>query len=151
MVHFRGAARLRWSPRYFSLLPRRRLRAAGLAGRPQVADALAILDLWLREQIETGAAPGLSVAVVRDQDVIWSGGYGLADLASRRPATPSTLYRIGSVSKLFTATAVMQLRDAGKLALDDPVAKYLPEFQVKNPFPARRRSPCATCSPRPRV
>ncbi|HEY8143854.1 MAG TPA: serine hydrolase [Kofleriaceae bacterium] len=112
----------------------RPLAAADLAQQSDVAGALQLVDLWLREQIEAGAAPGLSVAVVHDQDLIWSGGYGWSDLAARTPATSSTLYRIGSVSKLFTATAVMQLRDAGKLALDDPVAKYLPEFQVKNPF-----------------
>ena len=112
------------------------MRAAGLADRPQVADALTILDLWLDEQIASGAAPGLSIAIVHDQELVWSNGYGFADLESRRPATPSTLYRIGSVTKLFTATAVLQLRDAGQLGLDDPVAKHLPEFRVRDPFPA---------------
>ncbi len=115
---------------------RRPLSAAGLADRPQVADALALLDLWLREQIASGAVPGFSIALVHDQDVVWTNGYGFADLESRRPATPSTLYRIGSVTKLFTATAVLQLRDAGQLSLDDPVAKHLPEFRVRDPFPA---------------
>ncbi|HEX2463349.1 MAG TPA: serine hydrolase domain-containing protein [Thermoanaerobaculia bacterium] len=112
------------------------LGAANLADRPQVADALTVLDLWLDEQIAAGAAPGLSIAIVHDQELVWSSGYGFADLESRRPATASTLYRIGSVTKLFTATAVLQLRDGGKLDLDDPVAKHLPEFRVRDPFPA---------------
>ena len=47
----------------------------------------------------------------------------------------STQYRLASVTKVFTATAIMQLRDAGKLRLDDPVAKHLPWFALKNPFP----------------
>lgn len=111
------------------------LSAAGLADQPPVADALAILDLWLKEQIAAGVAPGLSVAVVHDQELVWANGYGYADLESRRPATASTLYRLGSVTKLFTATAILQLRDAGKLALDDPVAKHLPELQIRNPYP----------------
>ncbi len=110
--------------------------AAELAEQREVAGALALADLWLREQVEAGRTPGLSIAVVHDQDVVWSRGYGWSDLGSRTPASVATLYRIGSVSKLFTATAVLQLRDQGKLALDDPVAKYLPEFRVANPFPA---------------
>ena len=106
-----------------------------LARQPEVSGALSLIDLWLRERVSAGLSPGLSIAVVRDQELLWAAGYGWSDLASRTAATPATLYRIGSASKLFTATAVLQLRDAGKLALDDPVAKHLPEFTVANPFP----------------
>jgi CubicO group peptidase (beta-lactamase class C family) len=108
---------------------------AALGDRPDVVGALSVLDVWLEEQIASGVAPGFSIAIVHDQEVVWSDGYGFADLESRRPATPETLYRLGSVTKLLTATAILQLRDAGKLALDDPVSRHLPEFTVRNPFP----------------
>jgi CubicO group peptidase (beta-lactamase class C family) len=110
------------------------LSAAALADRPEVADALSLLDLWLEEQIADERAPGLSVAVVHDQELVWAKGYGFADVEAQRPAASSTLYRIGSVTKLFTATAILQLRDAGKLALDDPAVEHLPEFSVRSPF-----------------
>jgi CubicO group peptidase (beta-lactamase class C family) len=121
---------------FVALLLLARPAPAQLARQPEVAGALELLDVWMREQVETGRSPGVSVAVVRDQELVWSGGYGWSDLGARTPATAATVYRIGSVSKLFTATAILQLRDQGKLALDDPVSKYLPEFKVKNPFPA---------------
>jgi CubicO group peptidase (beta-lactamase class C family) len=79
--------------------------------------------------------PGLSLAVVVDQEILWARGFGLADLATERPATPDTLYRIASITKLFTATAVLQLRDAGKLQLDDPVADHLPWFNIADTYP----------------
>jgi CubicO group peptidase (beta-lactamase class C family) len=109
--------------------------AAALAEQSEVADAIRLLDLWLAEQVATGRTPGLSVAVVHDQGLVWSAGYGFADLESRTPATAGTLYRLGSVTKLFTATAILLLRDGSELDLDDPVAKHLPEFTVRNPFP----------------
>jgi CubicO group peptidase (beta-lactamase class C family) len=63
---------------------------------------------------------------------VWSRGFGFADTDTKTPPTPDTLYRVASISKLFTATAVMQLRDAGKLRLDDPVTAYLPWFAIKS-------------------
>ena len=75
--------------------------------------------------------PGVAVGVVADQDLVWSAGFGFADTAAKVPITPQTKFRMASHSKLFTATAVMQLREQGKLRLDDPVSKYLPWFQVK--------------------
>src|SRR3989442_8882767 len=75
--------------------------------------------------------PGVAVGVVADQELVWSAGFGFADSAARIPMTPQTKFRMASHSKLFTATAVMQLREQGKLRLDDPVSKYLPWFAVK--------------------
>jgi CubicO group peptidase (beta-lactamase class C family) len=74
--------------------------------------------------------PGLSVAVVKDQNVIWSTGYGYADKEKEVKATPETIYRIASITKLFTSTAVMQLRDQGKLNLHDTITEYLPWFSI---------------------
>ena len=78
--------------------------------------------------------PGLSVGIVYDQRLIWSAGYGLADVERGTPAATDTLYRIASITKLFTSTAIMQLRDQGSLQLDDPVEKHLPWFSIDNPF-----------------
>lgn len=102
---------------------------------PAVRDAVTVLDLWIREQRIHQRLPGLSLAVVDDQEVVWTAGYGFADVEREIPATPDTLYRLGSITKLFTATAILQLRDAGALDLDDPVRRHLPWFAVENPFP----------------
>jgi CubicO group peptidase (beta-lactamase class C family) len=70
--------------------------------------------------------------------VLLAKGFGYADLEKKIPADPQTVYRIGSVTKAFTALMLMQLRDAGKLQLDDPIEKYLPEFKIKSRFPDAR-------------
>lgn len=80
------------------------------------------------------AIPGLSIAIVHDQDIVWAKGFGYADIEAEIPADPQTVYRVGSITKLFTATMLMQLRDAGKLCLDEPVEKYLPAFRLKTRF-----------------
>ncbi len=72
--------------------------------------------------------PGAAVGVVHGGELAWAGGVGFADRAARRPSGPKTLYRIASITKTFTATAIMQLRDEGKLTLDDPAIAYLPEL-----------------------
>ena len=99
-----------------------------------VADAISLLDLWIKEQMAYRQLPSLTIGIVYDQELIWAQGYGYADLERQAPATPRTLYRIASITKTFTATAIMQLRDAGRLRLDDPVVDYLPWFQLRNPF-----------------
>ncbi len=106
-----------------------------LAQQPEVAATIRVLDAWLQEMVVSREQTGLSIGIVYDQDLIWAKGYGFANRELRQQATSATLYRIASISKLFTATAIMQLRDAGKLRLDDPVSKYLPWFQVKKVEP----------------
>ena len=106
-----------------------------LQERPEVADALTVLDRWIEKQVEYHRLPGLSIAIVYDQDIVWAKGYGFSDVEGKIPATPSTVYRMGSVTKVFTSSAIMMLRDQGKLRLDDPVSKYLPWFRIDNPFP----------------
>jgi len=76
-------------------------------------------------------APGVSVAIVERGQLLWSKGFGLANLEDDSPATPQTLYRLGSVSKPLTATAAMQLWERGKLDLDAPIQKYCPAFPEK--------------------
>lgn len=105
-----------------------------LAEHPRVADAITLLDLWAEEQRAYRHVPGLALGLVVDQELIWAKGYGVSDLEAKTPVTPGTIFRVGSITKLFTATAVLHLRDAGKLRLDDPVAKHLPWFTVKSSF-----------------
>jgi serine beta-lactamase-like protein LACTB len=71
---------------------------------------------------------------VDDQRVVWSKGFGHQDTKKTKPATADTVYRVGSVSKLFTDVAVMKLVEEKTLDLDAPVSNYVPEFRPKNPF-----------------
>lgn len=87
------------------------------------------------QQMKKHNVTGLSLALIDDQRVVWAEGFGYADKAHNVPATPDTLYRAGSITKLFTATAVMQLAERGLLDLDQPIKTYLPEFSFKTRFP----------------
>lgn len=83
--------------------------------------------------------PGAAVAVVEDGRTVLAAGFGLARVAPRTPATAATLFRIGSSSKTLVAFVAMQLRDEGKLSLDDPIERHLPGFYHVNPW--RRTDP----------
>ena len=110
-----------------------------LASIPAAAQTTAALPAGKIEKIEKAITaamsrqniPGLSVAVVTDQRMRWSQGYGLADLENFIPAKAATVYRLGSISKTITAIAVMQLVEQGKLDLDAPIQKYCPAFPQK--------------------
>ncbi|MEW6677449.1 MAG: serine hydrolase domain-containing protein [Pseudomonadota bacterium] len=89
---------------------------------------------WLaKKEMKQHGVVGLSIALVDDQRVVWSQGFGYADLAARRPADANTLYRVGSVSKLFTTAAALNLAERGRLNLDAPLADYLPGFTIQPP------------------
>ncbi|MBN2334316.1 serine hydrolase [Candidatus Bathyarchaeota archaeon] len=96
-----------------------------------MGSGIRLLSSWIESQMAYRGQPGLSIAVVHDQDVVWARGFGYADVESGRPASPDTLYRIASITKLFTATSVMILRDRGKLSIYDEVADHLDWFRVK--------------------
>ncbi|HXG58888.1 MAG TPA: serine hydrolase domain-containing protein [Thermoanaerobaculia bacterium] len=98
---------------------------------PTIPQALEIARMWIDAQRAYDEVPGMSYAVVHGQKVVWSGGSGVADRQTKQPATADTIYSICSVSKLFTSLGVMQLRDAGKLALDDPLSKHLSWFRMR--------------------
>jgi CubicO group peptidase (beta-lactamase class C family) len=102
-----------------------------VAAAPGVRSAVGLLSAWIESQLAYSGVPGLSIGILHDQEMVWSAGFGRASLDPPRPATPDTLYRIASITKLFTSTAIMQLRDAGKLQLDDPVVEHLPWFRIK--------------------
>jgi len=105
---------------------------------PEVRAVLAEIESDIEKARQKEKIAGLSVAIVYDQDVLFSKGFGFADVEKKIPADPKTIYRVGSVTKLFTALMLMQLRDAGKLNLDDPIEKYIPEFKIKSRFPDAR-------------
>jgi CubicO group peptidase (beta-lactamase class C family) len=107
--------------------PEPRFEATTVEGRLQ--EQLPKVESLFRERSEKSGPPGLAVGVVYDGRLVWSRGFGVRDLSSGDPVTADTVFRIGSVTKLFTGLALLQLRDAGKLRLDDPVVTYLPEIQ----------------------
>jgi CubicO group peptidase (beta-lactamase class C family) len=97
------------------------------------ADAI---DRFVQEWRAANGVPGLALAVTRDAEVVHLRGYG--DAEDGRPVTPDTQFLVASLSKSFTALAVLQLVQAGRVDLDAPVAAYLPEFTVANRAQARR-------------
>ncbi len=72
--------------------------------------------------------PGVAVLVAQNGKIIFEKGYGLADVARRVPVSPQTIFRIGSVTKQFTATAILKLQEEGRLSVDDKLSKYIPDF-----------------------
>jgi serine beta-lactamase-like protein LACTB, mitochondrial len=82
----------------------------------------------LGEAVRDGAAPGVTVAVAAGGKLVWSEAFGVSDIATGAPATPATRFGVGSISKTFTLAAALALADEGKLDLDAPVERYLPDF-----------------------
>lgn len=110
-------------------------RAQSLAEDPRVTSALKLIEIWVDAQVAYEDIPGMSLGIVYDQDLVWSRGFGYADVEKKIPALPNTIYSICSISKLFTSIGVMQLRDQGKLHLDDPIGKYLSWINIKDTYP----------------
>lgn len=108
--------------------------ARPVAEDPEITAALALVEARLETERIRRKIPGLSAAVVYDQQILWLKGFGFADVERHIPATPRTIYRVASITKLFTATMLMQLRDAGKVGLEDPVTRYVPELQLRSRF-----------------
>lgn len=86
------------------------------------------LDTLVGEEFAKDGVGGTTVAVVKGGSLAWAKGYGLADIEAGTPATANTVYRIGSITKPFTAVMLLQLVEKGTVRLDDPVEKYLPEI-----------------------
>src|SRR5687767_7874161 len=91
------------------------------AGRPAGVDGV------VRAELDRQRIPGLAVAVVRGGETLSAQGYGLANVEHQVPVTPDTIFQSGSLGKMFTAAGVMLLVEDGKIALDDPIQKYLPD------------------------
>jgi CubicO group peptidase (beta-lactamase class C family) len=97
-----------------------------IADDPRVQDAVAAWTVWVENDLGESGVPAASYAFVHKDEVLASGGIGLADPSIGKPADADTVYSICSISKLFTSIAVMQLRDAGQLDLDDSLAVHVP-------------------------
>ncbi len=100
---------------------------------PAASDRHELRVARFRQQLEADRErlriPGLSAVILEDGVVLWTEGFGHADVERRVPATPDTLYHIASVTKTFTAILVLQLVEQGKLDLDAPLSRYVPEIQ----------------------
>ena len=93
-----------------------------------VAEIAGKLEERVAAFVKEHRLPGASAGIVVEDELAWSSGYGFADVSTKRPHDAQTLFRIASITKTFTATAILQLRDEGKLHLDDPAVAFLPEL-----------------------
>lgn len=97
--------------------------------RTRLLEALPRIEALMADKLREEPLPGLSYAVVIDGDVVLARGLGQRDMGTPGPVDEDTVFRIASMSKSFTALAVLKLRDAGRLRLDDPVAQHVPELR----------------------
>ncbi len=91
------------------------------------------IDEFVQQQMKDGDIPGVAVAVVQGNEVLYLKGYGVTSLKTPSPVTPETVFELASISKSFTALGVLLLNDKGLIDLDTPVQQYLPEFKLPDP------------------
>ena len=96
--------------------------------------AIERLGAAVEHEVANKRLPAFSISLVDDDRTVWSAGFGFQDAEEKIPATADTIYRVGSVSKLFTDIAVMQLVELGELDLDQPIQTYVPGLKPENPF-----------------
>ncbi len=89
-------------------------------------------EQYCQEICEKFEIPGFSIGLAKDGQLFYDKGFGYRDVENKLPLSADTVFGIGSVTKAFTCVAIMQLHEAGKLNVDDPVVKYLPEFKTPN-------------------
>ena len=102
------------------------------------ADLTEKIDKVANETLAKTGVPSASVAIVKDGQIVYTKAYGDARLDPKTPATPQMRYSIGSISKQFTAFAILLLQEQGKLSLDDKVAKFIPELTRANEVTIRQ-------------
>src|ERR687895_270663 len=85
------------------------------------------IDEYLQNEMKTQQIPGVSLAVIRNGEIVLAKGYGFANVEHQAPVKPETIFQSGSMGKQFTATAVMLLAEEGKLNLEDKITKYFPD------------------------
>jgi CubicO group peptidase (beta-lactamase class C family) len=105
--------------------------------QPALGRAERELDTYIADAVNASGVPGVAVAVVKDDAVLFARGYGRRALDSAMAVTEQTMFEIGSLTKAFTATAVAMLVDEGRLHWDDPLTRYLPDLQFPDPYVTR--------------
>lgn len=118
----------------FSLIVLMLFPLFGQSPEKDYSEAFQLIEVWLEAQKDFQQLPGLSAAVIKDQEALWSGAFGQANLETDRATETTTLYSICSISKLFTAVAVMKLYDQGKIRLDDKVEDLLPWYNLSQQY-----------------
>lgn len=108
--------------------------AQAVAKELDYSTAILKLKTAIDKEVEQKQIPAFSLSLVDRDRIVWAQGFGFQDAEKKTPATAETVYRVGSVSKLFTDIAIMQLVEKGELDLDAPIENYLPAFKPKNPF-----------------
>lgn len=106
---------------------------ASIQARADYSEVAEALQGMIEREHEQKELRALSIALVDGDDVVWAAGFGEQDAETGQPASAETVYRVGSVSKLFTDIAVMQLVESGEVDLDAPVQSYVPTFAPDNP------------------
>ena len=94
------------------------------------SEAFKLVEVWLDAQKDYEQLPGITAIVVEDQEVLWAGAFGLANIEDNIGADPETICSICSISKLFTSVAIMKLYEEGKLRLDDRIGDLLPQYNL---------------------
>ena len=108
---------------------RRRLQFADSSRRAKLATAFNEIDRLFADFAQAGHVPGAAWGIVIDGELAHSGAAGVRDVVSNAPVDADTVFRIASMTKSFTAMAILKLRDEGKLSLDDPAERYVPELK----------------------
>ena len=88
--------------------------------------------------MEEHQLPGFAIALIDDQNVVWQEMFGVSTIETGAPLAPDTAFKVGSLSKLFTAIEIMRLRDEGRIDLDAAIETYLPGFAMKSRFSSAR-------------
>lgn len=98
------------------------------------SEVITKMETYIENLLDEHKVASLSIALVDGQDTVWKQSFGYADVNKEIKATEKTIYNMGSISKLFTGMAIMQLVEEGKIDLDAPLSTYLPEFSIKSRF-----------------
>lgn len=112
-----------------------KLIAAGLS-----PDTMQLATARMQEYVDSGKLAGISALIYKNGEIVYSENFGFADIEQQKPITDSTIYRIFSMTKPVTAVALMTLFDEGKFQLDDPVSKYIPEFEGTQVYNAETKT-----------
>ena len=122
--------------RYFGIILALIILTQGIPAGAQEA-TLNGFDDYVNKALKDWELPGLAIAIVKNDKIVYAKGFGVRKLGDPAPVDEKTLFAIGSSSKAFTAAGIAMLVDEGKIKLDDPVTKYLPGFQLFDPYVTR--------------